>query len=131
MLPIGDAGGGFAAAYAELAGFPTSARVANGVIVTTGYGPDTGVIQVLGPSGGPGIPYEQSSRAIGDAIADLVRTKPLRRILVDLAGLWVHDAGAGLLAALGATADRPLDQGVAGLDGLSELDLATCPSTAG
>jgi glycerate 2-kinase len=124
VLPIGDAGGGFAAAYAELAGFPTSARAANGVIVTTGYGPETGVIQVLGPSGSPGIPYEQSSRAIGDAIADLVRTKPLRRILVDLAGLWVHDAGAGLLAALGATADRPLDQGVAGLDGLSELDLA-------
>src|SRR4029453_722439 len=38
-------------------------------------------------------------------------------------GLWVHDAGAGLLAALGATADRPLDRGVADLDGLSELDL--------
>jgi glycerate 2-kinase len=125
VLPIGDAGAGFAAAYAELAGFPTSARVAaDGLIVTTGYGPDTGVIQVLGPNGGPGIPYAQSSRAIGDPIADLVRTKPLRRILVDLAGLWVHDAGAGLLAALGATADRPLDRGVAELDGLSELDLA-------
>jgi hypothetical protein len=26
---------------------------------------------------------------------------------VDLAGLWVHDAGAGLLAALGAGGDRP------------------------
>ncbi len=124
VLPIGDAGAGFAAAYAELAGFTTSARVADGLIVTTGHGPDTGVIQVLGPNGGPGIPYEQSSRAIGEAIADLLRTKPLRRIMVDLAGLWVHDAGAGLLAALGATADRPLDRGVAKLDGLSELDLA-------
>jgi glycerate 2-kinase len=124
VLPVGEAGAGFAAAYAELAGFMTSARVADGVIVTTGHGRDTGVIQVLGPNGGTGIPYGQSSRAIGDAIADLLRAKPLRRILVDLAGLWVHDAGAGLLAALGGTADRPLDQGVAGLDGLSELDLA-------
>ena len=124
VLPIGDAGAGFAAAYAELAGFTTSARAADGLIVTTGHGPDTGVIQVLGPSSGSGIPYEQSSRAIGEAIANLLRTKPLRRIMVDLAGLWVHDAGAGLLAALGATADRPLDRGVAGLDGLSEVDLA-------
>ena len=41
VLPIGEAGGGFAAAYAELAGFTTSSRVANGVIVTTGHGPDT------------------------------------------------------------------------------------------
>ncbi len=47
----------------------------------------------------------------------------MRRIIVDLAGLWVHDAGAGLLAALGATADRPLDRGVAGLEGITELDL--------
>jgi glycerate kinase len=45
-------------------------------------------------------------------------------MLVDLGGFWVHDAGAGLFAALGATADRPLDRGVAGLGGLSEVDLA-------
>jgi glycerate kinase len=128
VLPIGEAGADFAAAYAELAGLTASVRVTDGVIVTTGHGPDTGVIQVLGPNGGPGIPYEQSSRAVGDAIAALLRTKPLRRIplrriMVDLAGLWVHDAGAGLLAALGATADRPLDRGVAELDGLRELDV--------
>jgi glycerate 2-kinase len=123
VLPIGEAGAGFAAAYAELAGFITSSRKANGVTVTTGHGPETGVVQVLGPKAGPGIPYEQSSRAIGDAIADVLRNRPLGRLMVDLAGLWVHDAGAGLLAALGATADRPLDRGVAGLEGLSELDL--------
>ena len=75
VLPIGEAGAGFAAAYAELAGFTTSSRVADGVIVTTGHGSDTGVVQVLGPKGGPGIPYEQSSRAIGDAIADLLRSR--------------------------------------------------------
>ena len=124
VLPIGDAGAGFAAAYAELAGLTTSSRVADGDIVTTGHGPDTGVVQVVGPKAGPGIPYERSSWAIGDAVADLLRSGSLRRLMVDLAGLWVHDAGAGLLAALGATADKPLDRGVADLDGLSELDLA-------
>ena len=123
VLPTGEAGAGFAAAYAELAGFTASPQVADGLVVTIGHGPDTGVVQVLGPTGGPGIPYKQSSQAIGDAIANLSRTTPLRRIIVDLAGLWVHDAGAGLLAALGATADRPLDRGVAGLEGITELDL--------
>jgi glycerate 2-kinase len=131
VLPIGDAGAGFAAAYADLAGFTTSSRETNGVIVTTGHGSDTGVVQVLGPKGGQGIPYEHSSRAIGDAIADSLRNGPLRRLIVDLAGLWVHDAGAGLLAALGAIADRPLDRGVAGLDGLGQLDLARARSLLG
>jgi glycerate 2-kinase len=123
VLPIGEAGAGFAAAYADLAGLTTSSRVADGLIVTTGHGLDTAVVQVLGPKADPGIPYEQSSRAVGDAIVEVLRGRPLRRLIVDLAGLWVHDAGAGLLAALGATADRRLDGGVAGLEGLSELDL--------
>lgn len=131
VLPIGEAGAGFAAAYAELAGFTTSSRVVDGVIVTTGRGQETAVVQVRGPKAGPGIPYEQSSRAIGDAIAEVLRSRPLRRLIVDLAGLWVHDAGAGLLAALGATADRPLDGGVAGLEGLTELDLTPARALLG
>jgi glycerate kinase len=131
VLPIGEAGGGFVAAYADLIGVTTSSGVANGIIVTTGQGPGTAVVQVRGSNRGPGIPYGQSSRLIGDAIAALLRTRAPSRILVDLAGLWVHDAGAGLLAALGATADRPLDRGVAGLDGLGELDLAPARTLLG
>jgi glycerate kinase len=131
VLPIGEAGAGFAAAYAELAGITISSRVADGVIVTTGYGPDTALVQVLGPKAGPGIPYELSSRAMGEAMADFLRRTPLRRLTVDLAGMWVHDAGAGLLAALGATADRPLDRGVSGLEGLSQLDLAPAQALLG
>ena len=38
-------------------------------------------------------------------------------LVVDLSGLAVHDGGAGLLAALGAEADQPLDQGVQPLAG--------------
>ncbi|MFT4085273.1 MAG: glycerate kinase, partial [Nocardioides sp.] len=46
------------------------------------------------------------------------------RIVVGLGGSGTSDGGAGLLAALGARADRPLDQGVAGLDGLGRVEPA-------
>lgn len=45
------------------------------------------------------------------------------RVVVGLRGSGVNDGGAGLLGALGATADRPLDEGVVALDGLTRLDL--------
>jgi glycerate kinase len=131
VLPIGEAGSGFVTAYADLIGAATSSRVANGVLVTTAQGPDAAVVQSLGPNRGQGIPFAESSRPIGDALAGLLRGRAPHRILVDLAGLWVHDAGAGLLAALGATANRPLDRGVAGLDGLSEFDLAPARALVG
>jgi glycerate kinase len=70
------------------------------------------------------LPSGQTSRPIGEAIAALVGQEAPAQLVVDLAGLWVHDAGAGLLAALGAVGDRPLDEGVDGLVGLSQLDLA-------
>jgi glycerate kinase len=44
-------------------------------------------------------------------------------IVVGLGGSGTNDGGAGLLGALGASADRPLDQGAAGLAGIGRLDL--------
>src|ERR1700712_1752298 len=44
-------------------------------------------------------------------------------IVVGLGGSGTNDGGAGLLGALGATADRPLDRGATGLEGLGEVDL--------
>ena len=131
VLPIGDAGNGFVAAFADLAGVATSSQVVDGIMVTTGSGPETGLVQVLATSQGVGIPYKQSSRPIGEAIAALAGNQGIARIVVDLAGLWVHDAGAGMLAALGAVGDLPLDQGVDGLDGLSALDLAPARALLG
>jgi glycerate kinase len=46
------------------------------------------------------------------------------RVVVGLGGSGTTDGGAGLLAALGAVADRPLDAGVAGLGGIGQIDLA-------
>jgi glycerate kinase len=43
-------------------------------------------------------------------------------ITVGLGGSGTNDGGAGLLGALGATADRPLDQGAAALDGITTVD---------
>lgn len=48
-----------------------------------------------------------------------------RRVVVGLGGSGTNDGGAGLLAALGATADRPLDEGVAGLAGVTRVELPT------
>ena len=45
-------------------------------------------------------------------------------IVVGLGGSGTNDGGAGLLGALGATADRPLDGGTTALAGLSVLDVA-------
>ena len=45
------------------------------------------------------------------------------RVVVGLGGSGTNDGGAGLLAALGATADRPLDAGVAGLAGVTRVTL--------
>jgi glycerate 2-kinase len=44
-------------------------------------------------------------------------------IVIGLGGSGTNDGGAGLLGALGARADRPLDRGAAGLDGLTDVDL--------
>src|SRR3954462_4623817 len=44
-------------------------------------------------------------------------------IVVGLGGTGTNDGGAGLLGALGATADRPLDEGATGLDGVTHVDL--------
>ena len=44
-------------------------------------------------------------------------------IVVGVGGSGTNDGGAGLLGALGATADRPLDGGAAGLDGVTRVEL--------
>ncbi|GAA2580236.1 glycerate kinase [Dactylosporangium fulvum] len=49
------------------------------------------------------------------------------RVVVGLGGSGSNDGGAGLLAAFGATADRPLDAGVAGLEGVTHVDLPPSP----
>jgi glycerate 2-kinase len=48
---------------------------------------------------------------------------PARTVVVGLGGSGTNDGGAGLLAALGATADAPLDAGAAALDGIGSVEV--------
>jgi glycerate kinase len=52
-------------------------------------------------------------------------------IVVGLGGSGTNDGGAGMLAALGASADVPLDQGAAGLDGVTSVDLTVAQARLG
>ena len=83
--------------------------------------------RVVGSGGPPpapvaGVDPRTTSTALGIAIVDALRAAP-RELVVDLTGLVTHDGGAGLLAALGADADVPLDAGAEGLTGLARVDL--------
>lgn len=63
-----------------------------------------------------------STYGVGELVA-AARDAGARTVVVGLGGSGTNDGGAGLLAALGAEADRPLDQGVAGLDGITTVSL--------
>ncbi|MDT9593820.1 glycerate kinase [Nocardioides zeae] len=66
---------------------------------------------------------DASSRGVGELVAAAVAAGA-RRVVVGVGGTATTDGGAGLLAALGAHADRPLDQGPAALAGLGAVDLS-------
>jgi glycerate kinase len=113
-------------------------------------GGDLEVVTVSGPLGGPtpvtllmrdGTAYIESAQAcghplldepdpwnattagVGEAIAAAVDAGA-RTVVVGLGGSATNDGGAGLLGALGATADVRLDAGPAGLRGITRVHLA-------
>lgn len=122
VLPAGEAGGRFVPAWAEHAGAEVLESVAGDALVSVAVAGAEAAVGVQGPPAGEGIAYAATSRPLGVAL-QTVLTGPVRRVLLDLGGYHVHDGGAGLLAALGAEADRPLDRGVAAMTGLTRLDL--------
>ena len=63
-----------------------------------------------------------STIGVGQLIAAAVESGA-RRIVVGLGGSGTNDAGAGMLAALGATSDGILDSGAVALDTVHEVDL--------
>lgn len=77
-----------------------------------------------------GVDTDATSSGVGRALAAALEQRP-RRVVVDLTGLVTHDGGAGILAALGACADVPLDRGVGALAGLGFLDLAPARERVG
>lgn len=72
---------------------------------------------------GQGDPERASTFGVGQLVLAAVEAGA-HRVVVGLGGSGTTDGGAGLLAALGAVADRPLDGGPLGLAGVGHLDLA-------
>jgi glycerate kinase len=66
---------------------------------------------------------EATTYGVGELLAAAVDAGATT-VVVGLGGSGTNDGGAGLLAALGATADVALDQGAAGLDGVTSVDVA-------
>ena len=122
VLPVGDSGTGFLAAYADLIGAPVDGAVEGTHLVSTAVAGGVAVLHLSGPAA-EALPLTASSHPLGAALARLLESRP-RRVVVDLTGPAVHDAGAGLLGALGADADSALHTGVAPLGGLTRVDLA-------
>jgi glycerate kinase len=70
-------------------------------------------------------PEESSTRGVGELV--LAATDAgAREVVIGLGGSGTTDGGAGLLAALGAVADAPLDRGPAGLAAVSTVDVSAC-----
>jgi glycerate kinase len=123
VLPAGVAGAGFVRAAADRLHTVLESVAVAGAVVTQTRGEDDGALLVEDAAPVAGVPLDATSAPLGAALALLLGGAPLRRIYLDLAGLAVHDGGAGLLGALGARSDVALDAGVAGLGGLGRLDL--------
>ena len=71
----------------------------------------------------PQDPLHATTYGVGQAI-EAALDAGARRIVVGLGGSATNDGGAGLLAALGATADVPLDGGPGGARRRHAVDLA-------
>ncbi|KAA1417996.1 glycerate kinase [Nocardioides humilatus] len=63
-----------------------------------------------------------STGGVGELVAAAIDAGALT-VVVGLGGSGTNDAGAGMLAALGATADVPLDSGALGFNGIRHIDV--------
>ena len=143
VVPVGAAGAGLVEAYADLVGTelemtPSGRRVVGGDLALLMHvvGPDATLVGVDGPADEP-VPGVDTSRRTtsarwGEAIARAAALSASgpgggpkgRSLALDLGGCVARDAGAGLLASLGAVADVPLDRGAEALTDASLVDLA-------
>jgi glycerate 2-kinase len=132
LAPMADGGPGFVDVLHAALGGELSA------VTVTGphHEPVPGTVLVLGErawvesaqacglalTGGEGA-ESATTWGVGELIGSAAAAGA-REVVVGLGGSGTNDGGAGLLGALGATADVPLDRGVSGLDGITRFDLA-------
>lgn len=126
VVPVGEAGAGFVGATAAAWGSGEEPVVVDERVGARTRAAAGLALALPGTGAGEGpVPYAASSRPLGRLVADSLRGEGPGGgvLLVDLVSDDVHDGGAGFLGALGADADVDLGGGVAGLAGLTRLDL--------
>lgn len=132
VAPMADGGPGFVDVLHEALGGELVSVVVRGplgddVPVTVLHAGDTAYIESAQACGlhlvDPPDALRGTTYGVGQAIAAAL-DRGARKVVVGLGGSATNDGGAGLLAALGGTADRPLDAGPDGLDGITSADLA-------
>ena len=140
VVPVGAAGAGLVEAYADLVGADVDMTPSGDgddlAVLMNVVGPDATLVGVDGPTDEPVPGVDTSLGATstrwGEAIARAAALPTSGAgdgpngwtLAVDLGGCVARDAGAGLLASLGAVADVPLDRGAAALTDVSSVDLA-------
>jgi glycerate kinase len=132
LAPMSDGGPGFVDVLHEALGGELSVVTVTGphlehipgVVLTKGERAWIESAQACGLAlTGAERPEDATTWGVGQLI-DSAISAGATDIVVGLGGSGTNDGGAGLLGALGATADRPLDAGVAGLAGITQVDLA-------
>jgi glycerate kinase len=75
-------------------------------------------------------PEEATTYGVGELVAAALDAGATT-VVLGLGGSGTNDGGAGMLAALGATADVPLDRGSAGLAGVTSVDVGPARERVG
>ena len=131
-LPMADGGPGFVDVLHDSLGgdlevVTVSGPLARPTPVTLLMSDGTAFVESAQACGHPLLdepdPWNSTTAGVGEAVAAAVDAGA-SKVVVGLGGSATNDGGAGLLGALGATADVPLDAGPAGLRGITSVDLA-------
>jgi glycerate 2-kinase len=131
LAPMSDGGPGFvdvlnAALGGELLVESVSGPFDETVPATVLLVGDTAYVESAQACGSQLTGGERAEHAGTTGVGELVAAAidaGARTVIVGLGGSGTNDGGAGMLGALGATADVPLDRGVLGINGVRHVDL--------
>ena len=123
VVPMGESARGFGGAAAALLGVEAMLLAAEGGAVVAADRA-TLVISVEQQVDHRAWVPLGSSVELGRMVAEQVREHRPRHLVIDVGGVAAQDGGAGFLHGLGARADAPLDEGVTGLRGITDVDLS-------
>jgi glycerate kinase len=134
LAPMSDGGPGFVDVLHEALGGELLAVTVRGphgeptpaTVLVAGGGGRTAYVESAQACGlhltGKERPEDATTYGVGELVAAAIEAGATT-IVLGLGGSGTNDGGAGMLAALGATADVPLDRGCAGLDGVTTVEV--------